>query len=136
MFVTLFAAIIQKHKFFGRFKHPKMIIFAAELKLLKSQIVVPPSCHAHEKHHHFCENEDLAPASEIAVFVSFTSFWLILVKCVSNICQCMVGIFTSNQVPLVSPAVIILFTVIMFVFSSLEAAVEYWEGEERQGRLY
>jgi hypothetical protein len=48
----------------------------------------------------------------------------------------MVGLFTANQVPLVSPAVIILFTVIMFVFSSLEAAVEYWEGEERQGRLY
>lgn len=99
-------------------------------------MVISPSCQAHEKHHHFCENDDLAPASEIAVFVSSTSIWLILVKCVSNICQCMVGIFTSNQVPLVSPAVIILFTVIMFVFSSLEAAVEYWEVEERQGRLH
>ena len=43
----------------------------------------------------------------------------------------MTGIFTLNQVPLVSPAVIIMFTMVTFVFSALEATIEYYDTEER-----
>jgi hypothetical protein len=50
---------------------------------------------------------------------------------VSNCSQCMTGIFTANQVPLVSPTVIIMFTIVTLVFSSLEATIEYYDEEER-----
>ena len=46
----------------------------------------------------------------------------------------MAAIFTSNQVPLVSPAVIIMFTVVTFVFSSLEATIEYYDAENIKER--
>jgi hypothetical protein len=40
-----------------------------------------------------------------------------------------------NPVPMVSPAVIIMFIIVTLVFSSLEAAVEFWDAETRPGDI-
>jgi hypothetical protein len=60
---------------------------------------------------------------------------LILGKTVSNSSQCVTAIFTLNPVPFVSPAVIIMFIMVTLISNALEAAVEYWDAENRPGHI-
>lgn len=54
-------------------------------------------------------------------------------KMVSNSAQWVMNVCTANADVVISPTIIIALSTIVFVFSTLEAAMDYWDPRESKG---